>query len=310
MTHKQDALEQISALAKHHSLTMAEISAALNEGNSAPAAGSTISRLFGYIGGILLFAGICVFIGMQWSGLGPAARVIVTLGTGFALYLMAVASCTDEKYSRAATPLFLMSALLQPLGILVALNEYMAGGNPKHGVLLASVVMLIQQALTLKAKDRTVLAFTSLVFASFAFATACDLLNMSEEFAGILYGLSMLCLSWAMSDSKHAAASPFWYLVSSVALFWSFFDLVRNSFAEILYLGLAAAMVYLSIHVRSRMLLFTSAAALLGYIAYFTEKNFSNTLGWPIALMIIGLSFILLGSFALRLNNKYIRKAG
>lgn len=311
MTHKQDALEQIITIAKNNGLTANDIAAAMKtKPASAAISGGILSRLFGYIGGILVFAGICIFIGMQWDSLGSAARVIITLGTGFTLYLMALAACSDMRYERAATPLFLMSALLQPTGIMVMLTEYSNGGDPRHGTLFMAVIMLIQQSLTLKAKDRTVLAFFATVFGCIAFVTTCDLMGIPDKITGIIFGLSVLCLSWAMSHSKHAAMSSFWYLVSSSALFWSFFDLVRNSFAEVLYLGLAAAMIYLSVHVKSRTLLFVSASAMLCYISYFTEKHFSHTLGWPVALVIIGLSFIALGAGAVRLNNKYIKQAG
>jgi uncharacterized membrane protein len=310
MTHKQDALEQIVTIAKNNGLSAQDIAAAMKEKPANLTSGGILSRLFGYIGGIFVFAGICIFIAMQWDSLGSAARVIITLGTGFTLYLMALAACSDAKYERAATPLFLMSGLLQPTGIMVMLAEYSNGGDARHGVLFMAVVMLVQQALTLKAKDRTALAFFSILFGSIAFATTCDLVGIQDNITGIVFGISLLCLSWAISHSKHAAQSSFWYLVGSISLFWSFFDMVRNSVAEVLYLGLASAMIYLSVHVKSRTLLFVSAGAMLCYISYFTEKHFSNTLGWPVALVIIGLSFIALGAGAVRLNNKYIKQAG
>jgi hypothetical protein len=60
--------------------------------------------------------------------------------------------------------------------------------------------------------------------------------------------------------------------------------------------------------VRSRVLLGVGTLAMLIYIGYYTAEHFANTLGWPIALVFIGIALIALSSLAVRLNNKYIKQ--
>ena len=59
--------------------------------------------------------------------------------------------------------------------------------------------------------------------------------------------------------------------------------------------------------VRSGVLMLVGTLSMLCYIGYFTAEHFANTLGWPIALVIIGIAFIGISAMAVRLNNKYIK---
>lgn len=315
MLQKQEALQDIIALVKHNNITLDEISAALSVASttvSKPSV-SILSKLFAYIGGIFVFAGLGVFISMYWDDFGSAARVIVTLGTGLIAFIMALACLSDTKrddakYERAATPLFLISALLQPTGILVMLQEYSSGGDARHGLLLMAVYMLIQQAATFWAKQRTVLAFSAIVFGCIFFANLFDIWDINEKLIGIVLGVSIMCIAYALNLSRHLAIAPFWYLVGSVMLMWYVFDAVEKTPFEPFYLGLAALLIFLSTYVRSRTLLTVGTISMLGYIGYYTAKHFANTLGWPIALMIIGIALIGMSALAVRLNNKYIKQ--
>ena len=114
MTAKQNALLEIAAIASQHDLTPAEILAELapSDTPSGDDESSILTRLFGYLGGIFVFAGLTVFIAMQWDGMNSAARIIVTLGSGTAAFVMAILGARDERFDKAATPLFLLATLL------------------------------------------------------------------------------------------------------------------------------------------------------------------------------------------------------
>lgn len=309
MLHKEDALQDIVLLAKHNNITLDEISKALanTPAQSAQQTSSVLSKLFGYIGGIFVLAGIGVFISMYWNDFGSATRVIVTLGTGFVTFLMGVTCLYDERYERAATPLFLISALLQPTGIFVMLQEYSSGGDPRHGVLFMAIFMLIQQGAAFLAKRRSVLAFSAILFGCIFFATLFDLWDMNEKLIGVVTGVSLMCIAYALNQSRHLAIAPFWYFVSAAILLCSVFAAVRNTPFELAYLGLTAFMIFLSTYVRSRALLLVGTLAMLAYIGYYTAEHFANTLGWPVALVMIGIALIVVSALAVKLNNTYIK---
>lgn len=309
MSLKEDALQDIVAIAKHHQITLDEIAQALqvakDTADKPPA--SVLSKLFGYIGGIFVFAGIAVFIAMYWDDFGSAARVIVTLGSGLIAFLMGLICLTNKKYERAATPLFLMSSLLQPTGILVMLYEYASGGDARHGLLFMAAYMLVQQGCTFWAKGRTVLAFSAILFGCIFFANLFDILDINEKLIGVVIGTSLLFIAYALNQSKHSAIAAFWYFIGAVVLLWSVFESVKHSALEPVYLGVCALIIFISTYVRSRTLLLVGTLAMLFYIGYYTAKHFANTVGWPIALVLIGIALIALSSLAVKLNNKYIK---
>ena len=310
MSAKEDVLLDIILLAKHNNITLDEIKHALEAPPilASKPSPSVLSKLFGYIGGIFVFAGIGVFISMYWDDFASAARVIVTLGTGFMAFIMGLVCLYDKKYERAATPLFITAALLQPMGILVMLQEYSSGGDVRHGLLFMAGIMLVQQAATFWAKRLTVLAFSAILFACIFFTTLFDIWNFNEEPIGIVIGISLVCIAYALNQSRHLAIAPFWYFVGAVILMWSVFEAVENTPYELIYLALAALLIFLSTAVRSRSLLSVGTLAMLIYIGYYTAQHFANTMGWPIALVIIGVGLIGLSSLALILNNKYIKQ--
>ena len=310
MSLKEDALQDIISLAKHNNITFDEIKHALEAtpvlASKPPV--SVLSKLFAYIGGIFVFAGIGVFISMYWDDFDSAARVIVTLGVGIVAFIMGVVCLTDKRYEKAATPLFLIASLMQPTGILVMLQEYSSGGDARHGLMFMSAYMLIQQAATFWAKRRSVLAFSAILFGCIFFANLFDIWDMNEKLIGSVVGISLLCIAYALQQSRHLAIAPFWYFIGAILLMWSVFDAVQNTPYELIYLGLSALLIFLSTYVRSRTLLLVGTLAMLAYIGYYTAKHFANTLGWPVALVMIGIALIALSSLAVRLNNKYIKQ--
>ncbi|MDZ4097777.1 MAG: DUF2157 domain-containing protein [Methylophilaceae bacterium] len=308
---KQDALQDIVLIARNHQISADEIAEALREPGKAAETRSAgvLSKLFGYIGGIFVFAGIGVFISMYWGDFDSAARVIVTLGIGFAAFVMSVLCLNDQRYERAATPLLLISLVLQPMGIFVMLDEYASGGDPRHGLLFMAAFMLIQQGMTFAAKHLTVMAFATVLFATVFLVTLFDLWKMDSDLIGIVMGISLMCVAYALGKSSHLRIAAFWYLVGSMALLISIFDLLKGSLIEPLYLGISAFMIFISTLVRSGVLMLVGTLSMLCYIGYFTAEHFANTLGWPIALVIIGIAFIGISAMAVRLNNKYIKSS-
>lgn len=309
MSHKDDALQEIILLARHNNISLDEINKALadTEVLAAKESSSVLTKLFGYLGGIFVVAGIGVFISMFWDDFGSVARIIVTLGVGLVSFYMGVVCLGEKKYERAATSLFLISSLLQPAGIFVMLDEFSTGGDPRYGVLYMAAFMLIQQGFTFRAKQRTVLAFGSILFGCNFFVTLFDLWDMDNNLIGMVIGASLMCIAYALNQSRHTAISPFWYLIGSATLLWSVFDAVKDTPLELAYLGLSGFLIFLSTTVRSRTLLTVSTLSMLGYIGYFTAEHFANNIGWPVALVIIGIALIGLSSLAVKLNNKYIR---
>jgi len=306
VTSRAEALRKIAEIAARHQLNADEIISELNKAplpDQAQRSTGILAKTLAYLGGVFVLAGIAIFIGMQWDHFSSPVRVLVTLGTGFAVFLFALATMTDSRFSRVTTPMLLIAALLQPTGIVVMLNEYSRGGDPEHGLLFMCVVMFVQQFFTFLAKKRTVLLFTSLFFGAAGFGTLCEILDIDFEIVALALGIGLTSTSYAIDKTVHRAIAPLWYFIGSVFFLYGAFDVLEGSVIEVLYFGVAAGFMYLATVVRSRTLLFSSVAALMGFTGYFFRDSLANAFG----LIIMGFLLIGLSALAMSLNRKYIQ---
>jgi len=306
------ALAAIVRLAAAHRLTPAEVAAAIAaapDGNAAAAPSrqvSALSRLLAYLGATFTFAGIGIFVAIEWSTMTSAARVVATLGAGLAAFAMGMLAVRDSRFAIAATPLFVLAAALEPLGILVAFDEYAGGGDWRHAVLAMSGAMALQQLAAFWALRRTALLFFTLLFGAAFAATGMDILGLDGGLIGLTVGASLVSLAAAIDRTGHAPIAPYAHFIGSGVGLAGAFDLLVDTAAEPLFLGAACGVVYLSTHLKSRALLIVATAAILGYIAYFTADRFADAVGWPLALIAFGLALIGASAAAVRINRRYI----
>lgn len=304
---KTEALDQIAALATEHDISLDEIAIRLGAtGAKSPARQSSIlKQLLGYTGGIFVFSGICLLFGMIWDDIASLQRVLVSLGSGLVAFILGSLFVRDARFEKAATPMFLVAALLQPSGLFIFLHEYMPeGGDAKLAAMMVFFTIAAQQALAFWSLRRTSLLFLAYCFWTMAITTALSWLDFDGSIAALIVGTSLLCLSWAADKSAHRAITPFWYFWGGAFVLGGFWDLVKETPLDLAYLGLNSFMIFLSIRVASRSLLFVSVLGLLCYLSYFTAEYFADVIGWPIALIVMGLIMIGLSAFALRLGRK------
>ena len=313
MADKAKVLDEIVVAARANDISIEEFAAAYaRQPNIESAAiqdekSAVLTRVLAYLGGTFVFAGLGVFIAMNWESMNFAARAVITLGSGIAAFILALIAVNDERYEKAATPLFLTAALLQPAGLLVVFEEFYSGDQWDTIGLVTSGVMALQQLMTLLKTQRTTLLFTGIVFVTAFLLIFFDKLGVDYDITALVLGASILSLAAGLNKTKHDVITPFWYFIGSMWLFYGVFSLIEDSAIEILFIAVASAMVYISTIVRSRTLLFVSTIAILSYIGYFSAKHFVQSIGWPIALVIFGLLLIGMSAMAFKISKKYIR---
>lgn len=302
------ALAEIAAIARRHGLTPEDLRGAIEAPPiDAPARQGLLGRAFAYLGGTFVFAGLCVFVGTSWDEMNSAARVVVTLGSGIAALILSFLATNSPRHERLAAPLYLMAVVLQPTGILVAFAELSTGGEPLHAQLAVSAVMLVQCLLTFTRLRRTLPLFFVLLFGGIALGTGLELLEVDSEVNGLVLGASCFLVTAAISRTEHAGITPFWFLAAAVLAQVSWFAIVEDGDFEIAFVALPCALVYFSTSLRSKTLLAAGTLGMLVYIGYFTGQHFADSIGWPIALMLIGFAMMALGTAAVRIHRRFIK---
>lgn len=310
MDDRARALQQIAAIAREHGLTATEVTAVLEPAGAAESGGprGVLVPVLGYLGGTFVFAGIGIFIALQWNDLNSAARVLVTLGAGVGVFVLAALAARDPRFDKASTPLFLTAAALQPAGMLVAFAEYGSGGDWRLASLIVSGTMVLQFAATFAALRRSVALFMVILFGTLFCWTALDLLDVDGTAIEIVLGASILLASIGVDRMGRGAVVPFWYFVGGAAFLHGLFEAVERTPFEIAFLAAAAGFMYASIALHSRTLLVVATLAILGYTGWFTGQHFADSIGWPLALMAFGLFLIGLSAVAFRIDRTYVRR--
>jgi hypothetical protein len=308
---RRRALEDIVMLAREHGLTNAEIAAALGApplpAARASRARSVVVRVLGFLGGTFIFAGIGVFIAIQWAGMNSLARVTATLGSGVAAFVLAILAYRDERYDKAAAPLVLIASVLEPIGMMVAFQEFGSGGDWRIAALVTSGTMSAQLGATFQWIRRSTPLFMMLVFASLFWATALDLVDVDGKTMALAIGGSLLLAAAGIDRTPHRDITPPWYFVGAASFLYGCFDLVEHTPFEIAFIAAAASFVYASVALRSRTLLFVATLAILAYTGWFTRQYFADSIGWPLALIVFGLFMIGLSALAFRIDRDYLR---
>ena len=305
------ALAQIAALAHEHQLSLADIATALGQSPTTAEEHrwrGVLVRVLGFLGGTFVFAGIGVFIALQWDAMNSAARVIVTLGSGFTTLVLGLLAARDPRFERAATPLLLMAAALEPTGMLVAFDEYGAGGDWRWASLITCGTMALQFGVVFGLLRRSTPLFMTLLFATLFFWTALDLLDVDATVETLLMGGSLVLAAIGIDRTGHRDITPIWYLLGAALFLYGVFDAVERTPIEIAFLAVAAVFVYLSVVVHSRTLLFVSTLGILAYTGWFTGEHFADSVGWPIALIAFGIFMIGLSALAMRIDRLYVRQ--
>ena len=309
MDEKTRALQEIATIARQHGLAASEIVAALDAtAAAAPARGQAILvRVLGFLGGTFVFAGIGVFIALQWEDLNSAARVLVTLGSGIAALVLAMLASRDPRFDKTVTPFFLMAAALEPTGMLVAFDEFGTGGDWRWASLITAGVMALQFSAVFQALRRSTPLFLVILFGTVFWWTALDLADLDEPVMALAIGASLLLACVGIDRMGRREITPFWYFCGATAFLYGLFDLVERTPAEILFLAVAAGFVYASVVLHSRTLLAVATLAILAYTAWFTGEHFVDSIGWPLALMAFGFVLIGMSALAFRLDREYVR---
>lgn len=293
MKTKQDAIDQIILLMQRYSISPNEIEKKI-ELTEQPKSNFPTTKFLSYIGAIFILCGVGIYISQHWNELTAIARIMITFGIGIMLLLLAILGSYDHHYSRMITPLYIIAVIFETSGIFVILNElFHMKIYSESSAIIVYGIMFIQQTL-LFLKDRlTLLLFTSILFGITFAGTLFDVLGMRTEYIEVIMGALTIFLAYRLTATRHQALSSFWYLLGSILFLYGMFDLLQHTFLEIFYLALCGFFIYMSTLTSSKMLLCSGTVAMIGYISYYTNEHFVNSIGWPISLMMVG--FIILG---------------
>jgi hypothetical protein len=184
-------------------------------------------------------------------------------------------------------------------GALMALSGcYYYLGNTDADILMVTLILSLM-VWAMYIGSRT-LVIASLVF--LIDLTGKYFMYSTDAYEALVYNytalgasISLLLTGYWIRRHFTGILSPVWYFFGSALMYCSAFTIVYETAWDIVFPALPAFMLYVSLQLKNRTLLVTAILALLGFISYYTAEYFSDTVGWPLVLMGMGVLVIVAG---------------
>ena len=325
MTTKEEVLRYITSLAEQKVVSKEELTKAYDSGSEVKTSDVLnkklgVAEILYYIGGGIVFLGISILLWQNWSTLGFGTKVLATLGAGIASYFVGLVLSKDERTENVGSAFHLISALVTPMGLWVVFDNAGFDAGSAGIQTLISGILLATYVLSYVVFRKNVFVLFSILFGTLFFFSIANFMvaggvyfDISKfyEYLILVAGVSYMLLGYAFSKSERAPLQGFLYGFGVLGFLGAALALGgwtpnQNVFWELIYPGLVFGVLFLSVHIKSKSFLTWGTLFLMGYILKITSEYFSNSLGWPLALVIAGLAMIGVGFVSLSLKRKIV----
>jgi hypothetical protein len=208
--------------------------------------------------------------------------------------------------------------MVTPIGIGVIF--YLAGFDTgSAGVQsLISLILFLAYLASYHVFKKDIFIFFSIIFGTWLFFAFTNMLvagyYQSEklyEYRILITGLSYLLLGYYFSEQNKSGLKSFLYGFGVLGFLGAALALggwhpAQNVFWEAIFPFLVFGVLFLSVYLKSNSFLVFGSLFLMGYILKLTSEYFSQSLGWPLALVIAGFFLIAIGYGSFYLKRKYI----
>jgi uncharacterized membrane protein len=285
--------------------------AVVSEGNS-----RKLTHVLYVIGAVIVLIGAIILVAQNWNDIGFVGRILVTLGISLITYIAGMVFRGPDRRILSQV-LFLISALLAPLGVYVLLKQASIDFNSTVQV-IASAILAVIYATALFVTRRNILVVVTVGFATWTYyALLIKLFGVNYydmdfiKWATMLLGVSYLCVAYGyralnngVDENEKEAVVGFLNGAGTLAILGGGIS-IGGMFDMVLILLIFAAF-YGSVYLKSRSMLLIAGLFLMAHIIKLTSKYFVDSIGWPVALIVVGFLVIGVGYLTFYLNKKFI----
>lgn len=277
----------------------------------------SVTNMLYVLGAAIVIIGIVFFTAQIWGDIGSFGRISVTLGLG--LLITAIGSVLlKQKPEDYIGPIFhFIGGMLIPGGAIVTLSELDVDFVSLWPVTITFGVIFAFYLLLNAIHKHAILTF-------FAIANGTAFIYLLVEaivegpyyrhedlyaYLTMVIGASYLLLAYAFRDGWNKKLIGALYFFGIAGFLGAAFSRVFDSVPwQMIYFLIVLGGLFLSVYMKSRIILVMSTIFLIAHVSYITREYFADSLGWPISLVILGFVFIGLGYASIAINKKYIKE--
>ncbi len=314
---KQQLLDQLKVMVREGNVTQSDLADIFSSPRQVK-----MTQIIYYIGGAIVFLGLAILVWQNWETLGFVTRVAATLGASIAFYISGVIFMRHNSTLGVGYALHLIAALVMPIGLFVIFDEAGYDIGDTGVQLTISLILFAVYLLSYIAFRTTIFTLFSLIFGTWLFFALTTFIigdnplfrKLSfHEYRVLVVGLTYLLLGYYFSRGPRAALTGVLYVFGSLGFLGAALALggwkpEQKVFWELVFPLLVFGFIFLSVYIKSRAFLYTGTIFLMAYIFKITAEYFTDSLGWPIALVVAGLVIIAIGYTSVQISHRYLKK--
>lgn len=319
--NKQELLNELARQLATNEIGDAEVRQLLNDFDESASStkpslipATLITRLLFIVGAIFITLGVIYLVSQLWDDLNTFSRISITLGLGIIFAGVGSWFLIEEAEREIGNVFHAIGGFMVPGGALITLDEMGTSFDSSWPITLTIGMVFLFYLILTALHKRVVLNFFC-----FANGTALAYLlldSLVPTASGDLYDYLTMCIGASYLTYAHlfredwnAKLVPLLLFFGAVGFYGAGIAQITDSLLmEMVYPFLAFGGMVLSVSVlHSRIALTISTFAVIAYIIYFTAEYFADSIGWPVALILLGFTIIGIGYFSIKLNRKYLK---
>lgn len=321
---KKEFLQLVTDRAADQSVSIEEIYDAYEKGlpkEFQSAISFSIPNVLSFLGGGIIVLGLTILTVNNWVELTDAFKIFVTLGIAVALHIVWGLGKLWDKIPVLRYVSLFASGILYPTGLVISLNiASLTTSNFEKALIVTGVSGLIYLA-SLILERHPLLAFYSITNLTLFFYsllayvlnsldsafTTRELTTYLQVFPIVIGTSHLLLANWIQNSSIKRIIPPLLNIAATLQIYIGLFALTfRYEWLDFVFPIILLGGYILSVRINNRIILLGSALFTFMIIFKITAERFSQSLGWPISLVIIGLSLILIGSGTYYIKKKFV----
>lgn len=320
--NKEQLLRELNQKIKSGEVSRDEVLRSLSKVDADKQAGHKMrevsTKLLYVIGAAIIIIGVIILIAQVWDDINSFERTVLTFGLGLLMVGGGAALIQDESHEhneQLGTAFHSIGGVLLPIGAAVLISEYELAVNSLWPAVLIYFLIFGMYLWMSQIQKYAVVTFFAIASGTTvaylllgALVQSYNAYNYGDLYAYLTMVIGANYISIArILRGKNKSISGFLDVAGSIALLGAAFSQVIDSSAwEMFYFLILFGALFMSVYIKSRMVLAVSTIFLIIYISYITSQYFADSLGWPVLLVFLGFMFIGLGYASVSISKKYI----
>lgn len=284
---------------------------------------SKFGKILTILGALVILIGIVSFISLIWEDIPRIGEIALTLGVGIGVFSGANFLLSQQKLQFVALALQVIPPFLIPFGVTLTLDMLFPSSASDSSIAFTYCVIFSVMALLYGTVDylyrKQLLTFLAWIFGTMAYSAFSSWLVIITDNSSI----------WFEEPFRLAVIFPLIYTGIMGGILYLLTPLQKNFFNKVLAfvitgIGLGSVLsftadrpildalyVFVLLGVLTGVIRLRSIPAVVAtlimsvvYIFYLNSNYFVDVLGWPIALIIIGMSLLGVGYGFMQIKQK------